>query len=83
MLGGKTEVRETKRCLENLSSGLLRVWFPFDLTALSSVFDDRDGVLNVAHHVDATTDLLIRGLVRDPVPPHLPEGLVEGQVLHC
>jgi len=39
---------------------------PFTLTALSSVFDDRDGVLNVAHHVDATTDLLIRGLVRDP-----------------
>ena len=38
---------------------------PFTLTALSSVFDDCDGVLDVAHHVGATTDLLMRGLVRD------------------
>ncbi len=38
---------------------------PFTLTALSSVFDDRDGVLDVAHHIDTTIDLLMRGLVRD------------------
>ena len=39
---------------------------PFTLTALSAVFDDRDGVLDVAQHVDAATELLFRGLVRDP-----------------
>jgi len=39
---------------------------PFTLTALSSVFDDRDGVLHVADHVDTTTDILFRGLVRNP-----------------
>lgn len=38
---------------------------PYTLTALSSAFDDHDGLLDEAAHADAMTAFIVRGLRRD------------------
>lgn len=37
---------------------------PYTLTALSSAFDERDGLLDEVAHADAVTDVIMRGLRR-------------------
>jgi AcrR family transcriptional regulator len=40
---------------------------PYTLSALSSAFDDFDGPLDPHRHADEVTDLLMRGMLADPV----------------